>query len=207
VHPVTDQDRSYRAVVFDMGGVLVELGPLTEILGDDPLPADEFWSRWLLSPAVRDFERGRCSSDEFGERIVVELGLSFTGTEMIRRFADWPKGLFDGAKQLVADLPRDLEVGVLSNTNALHWNGQRQHVDVQRLFTRTYLSYELDMVKPDAEIFAHIVADLACDPHEVMYFDDNQLNVDAALGYGIDAALAKHPGDCRAALVERGVLR
>jgi HAD superfamily hydrolase (TIGR01509 family) len=206
VHRVRNRHGNYRAIVFDLGGVLVELGPLTEILGDEPLPADEFWARWLQSPVVRDFERGRCTPGEFGERIVEELGLSFGGPEMIRRFADWPKGLFGGAKQLIADLPSELEVGVLSNTNALHWSGQRQHLDIRALFTRTYLSYQLDMVKPDAEIFAHVVADLACPPAQILYFDDNELNVDAAIACGLDAALVRHPGDCRAALVERGIL-
>lgn len=198
---------TFRAVVFDMGGVLVELGPLTEILGDDPLGPDEFWERWLRSPAVRDFERGRCTPADFGDRIVEELGLSFDGTEMIRRFGQWPKGLFEGAQQLVADLPPGMEVGVLSNTNALHWEGQTGHAAVQALFTRQYLSYELDMVKPDAEIFDHIVADLGCAPGEIVYFDDNQLNVDAAALAGLTSALAKGPADCRGVLVELGVMR
>ncbi len=197
---------TYRAVVFDMGGVLVELGPLTEILGDDPLAPEAFWSQWLRSPAVRDFERGRCSPDEFGERIVIELGLSFDGPEMIRRFAQWPKGLFAGAQTLIADLPDHTEVGVLSNTNALHWNGQKQHSEVQALFTRTYLSYLLDMVKPDREIFEHIVSDLGCAPSEIIYFDDNQMNVDAAIAAGLTAAVAKGPADCRRELNALGVL-
>jgi len=197
---------SYQAVVFDMGGVLVELGPLTEILGDDPLSSDEFWVRWLRSPAVRDFERGRCTPDEFGDRIVTELGLSFDGTEMIRRFAQWPKGLFDGAQSLIAELPDGIEVGVLSNTNALHWNGQKQHVEVQALFGRTYLSYLLDMVKPDSEVFDHIVTDLGCTPGEIVYFDDNQMNVDAAIAAGLVAAVTKNPADCRSELVRLGLL-
>lgn len=207
---------TFQAVVFDMGGVLVELGPLTEILGSastgtqsektEALSSDEFWARWLRSPAVRDFERGRCSPEEFGERIVGELGLSFDGPEMIRRFAQWPKGLFDGAQALIAELPDGLEVGVLSNTNALHWNGQKQHADVQALFSRTYLSYQLDMVKPDREIFEHIVADLGCRPAEVVYFDDNQLNVEAAIAAGLVAAVTKSPADCRRELVALGLL-
>lgn len=188
---------TYRAVVFDMGGVLVELGPLTEILGDDPLEPDVFWARWLESPAVRDFERGRCSAEEFGDRIVVELGLSFDGAEMLRRFAQWPKGLFGGAAELIADLPDRMEIGVLSNTNALHWNGQTQHEDVQALFTRQYLSYQLDMVKPDRQIFDHIVADLACSPGDIVYFDDNLVNVEAAQAAGLVAFVAKNPADCR----------
>lgn len=197
---------SVAAVIFDMGGVLVRLGPLTEILGDDPLPSDVFWERWLTSPAVRDFERGRCETAEFGDRIVAELGLSFDGEEMIRRFASWPKGLFDGARELVADLPDELEVGVLSNTNALHWRHQTQHDEVRALFTRSYLSYELGMVKPDPEIFEYIVDDLGCPPGAIVYFDDNQMNVEAALSAGLDAALAKSPQDCRRGLEARGVV-
>lgn len=202
----TVRSMTYRAVVFDMGGVLVELGPLTEILGDDPLTPEDFWSRWLRSPAVRDFERGRCTPEEFGDRIVVELGLSFDGPEMIRRFAQWPKGLFSGAEALVDELPDHLEVGVLSNTNALHWNGQKQHVEVQALFSRTYLSYLLDMVKPDQGIFEHIIADLGCAPEEVIYFDDNQINVDGARTAGLVAAVATSPEGCREELVALGVL-
>jgi putative hydrolase of the HAD superfamily len=125
---------------------------------------------------------------------------------MVRRFADWPKGLFDGAEALVAQLPEHLEVGVLSNTNALHWNGQRQHERVRALFTRTYLSYELGVVKPDLEIFAHVIDDLACEPAQILYFDDNQVNVDAARVAGIDATLARGPADCRVVLAARDVL-
>ncbi len=189
-----------------MGGVLVELGPLTEILGEDLLAPDAFWERWLTSPTVRDFERGRCTPEEFGDRLVAELGLSFDGREMVRRFAAWPKGLFEGAETLVDDLPDGFEVGVLSNTNALHWNGQHQSDRVRSLFTRNYLSFELGIVKPDAEIFEHVIDDLGCAPGEIIYFDDNQMNVDAALAIGLDAALAKGPQDCRSWLMDRGIL-
>lgn len=189
-----------------MGGVLVELGPLTEILGEDPLAPDVFWDRWLKSPTVRDFERGRCTPEEFGDRLVVELGLSFDGPEMVQRFAQWPKGLFDGAEELVASLPDSVEVGVLSNTNALHWTSQHQSERVRALFTRHYLSFELGIVKPDAEIFEYIVGDLGCAPGNIIYFDDNQANVDAALAVGLDAALARGPNDCRSWLVDRGIL-
>ncbi len=89
---------------------------------------------------------------------------------------------------------------------ALHWNGQKQHTEVQALFTRTYLSYLLDMVKPDREIFEHIVGDLACAPSEIIYFDDNQMNVDAAVAAGLTAAVAKGPADCRRVLNALGLV-
>lgn len=194
-----------------MGGVLVELGPLTDILGDDPLPSDVFWAKWLASPTVRDFEMGRCSVEDFGNRLVEELGLSFDGTELVERFAAWPKGLFADSPQLIADLGQvaggDLEIAMLSNTNALHWQHQADNDAIRGLFTRHYLSYEIGLAKPDVEIFEHVVADLDCLAGEIVFLDDNQVNVDGARSVGIDAELVRGPEEARRALVDRDLVR
>ncbi len=195
-----------------MGGVLVELGPLTSLLGDDPLPPDQFWASWLASPTVRDFEMGGCTVEEFGERLVVELGLSTSGASLVERFGSWPLGLFPGARQLIDDLRssadphRGLEIAVLSNTNALHWDNQPEHHVVKSLFTRRYLSFEIGLAKPDRAIFEHVLEDLAVKPGQVVFLDDNQINVDGARAVGIDAVLARGVGEARTALAERNLL-
>lgn len=196
-----------QAVVFDMGGVLVELGPLTEILGPDPtMDDDTFWSKWLASPSVRDFEMGRCSPAEFGDRLVAELGIDGGGDALLARFAAWPKGLLPGAGALVSSLgAHDVEVAVLSNTNALHWETQPDAADVQALFDRRYLSYELGLAKPDATIFQHVVDDLGFEPDSILFLDDNQINVDGARAVGMRAELAKGVDAARDALVGVGL--
>ncbi len=195
------------AVVFDMGGVLVELGPLTEILGDDPLPPGVFWARWLASPTVRAFEMGQTTADEFGAALVVELGLHMTGAELVDRFLAWPKGLFAGSTELVGEVrSAGLEAAVLSNTNGLHWAHQRDADRIPSLFTRHYLSHELGMAKPDREIFDHVVADLGRPPETVLFLDDNQPNVDAARAVGITAELARGPVEARRWLAAWSVL-
>ncbi|MEZ5226844.1 MAG: HAD family phosphatase [Acidimicrobiales bacterium] len=203
------QNEPIGAVVFDMGGVLVELGPLTEILGDDPLPVDEFWARWLQSPTVRAFEMGQCDVATFGDRLVAELGLSFGGAELVDRFAQWPKGLFDGAVAMMDEL-RGREqapiVAVLSNTNELHWREQVDSGRIPDLFDRHYLSYRLGLAKPDADIFEHVIADLNMPAERIMFLDDNQPNVDTARRLGIDAHLTRGVTEAREALIERGLL-
>lgn len=194
------------AVIFDMGGVIVELGPLTDILGDDPLPVGEFWAKWLASPTVRAFEMGRCSAEEFGRRLVVELNLSFDGHELVERFLAWPKGLYPGSVELIDELAGRAEVGILSNTNALHWSNQVDHDIVAGLFTRHYLSFQLGLAKPDADIFAHVIADLDRPADRILFLDDNQINVDGARAAGMRSALVRGPGEARAALVANGVL-
>ncbi len=199
-----DNNRAIEAVVFDMGGVIVELGPITDILGEDPMPPEEFWSAWLRSAAVRQFEMGQCSVEHFGERFVAEAGLKLSPTQMVEQFRSWPKGLFPGGADLVRSV--NVEVAVLSNTNALHWENQLDAEEVQSLFARTYLSYQLGLAKPDADMFEHVVADLALPADRILFLDDNQLNVDGARAAGMRAEVTKGIEPARAVLAGLGLL-
>ena len=195
-----------EVVVFDMGGVLVRLGPYTDLVGSNSMSADEFWSMWLSSPAVRRFESGVSTVDEFGDEIVKELGLPFAAQELIRRFLNWPKGLFDGAQDLVRRVRVRLPVAVLSNINVVHWTSQRDNQTITKMFDRQFLSYEMGLVKPDLTAFHHVINELGVEPNAIFFLDDNRANVSAAKGVGMDAVLVKGVDQARHALVNRGVL-
>src|SRR5690242_6526511 len=110
-----------RVVLFDLGGVLVELGGVAEfsqLIGVSDV--QEVWSRWLGSPAVRRFETGRSSGAEFALEAVAEFGLSLAPELFLDKFVAWPRGLFEGAELLVRRLRADVVVACLSNTNELH---------------------------------------------------------------------------------------
>lgn len=195
-----------EVVLFDMGGVLVELGSLDAFLGAQ-LSREEFWATWLASPTVRRFERGDCDDLEFGRGLVDEFALDCSPAEVVERFGRFPKGLYPGAAQLVADVASTaVATGVLSNTNRLHWDHQQDHKVLHHMFDHLFLSFEMGLVKPDRELFECIVADLACDPSAIFFVDDNQINVDGARAAGLRAARAEGPTAARAALVEHGVL-
>ena len=190
-----------------MGGVLVELGPLTEILGDRPtLDEADFWERWLASPTVRSFEMGECSVETFGERLVSELDVPMTPAELIERFAAWPKGLMPGAVELVESLRGNVKLGVLSNTNQLHWENQKDAELMNGLFERRYLSYLMGLAKPDRSIFDAVIADLGHAPGDVLFLDDNQINVDGARAAGWQAKVTKGVDAAREALQARGLI-
>lgn len=192
-------------VVFDMGGVLVELGPHTDLIGATALDAETFWSRWLASPAVRAFERGGCGAEEFGRAAVQELGLDSSPEEFIDRFLAWPKGLFPGAAELVSDLRSSTRVVLLSNTNALHWSGQPQADTITSMTDDAFLSFEMGVVKPDREIFDAVAMTLGVAPAELLFVDDNQVNVDGAVAAGWQAAVAKGPDQAATVIRAHGV--
>ncbi len=206
---VVETTSTPAAVIFDLGGVLVELGPLSDMLGDDAPPDEDFWPRWLHSAAVRDFEGGRCTAGEFGRRMVEEFSLSFGPDEMVERFRRWPKGLYEGAHRLVAEVKEQNDgvvIGLLSNSNPIHWQEQHEAEQIQNLFDRPFLSYEMGLIKPDAAVFVEVSRRLDVDPTRILYFDDNQLNVDAARRAGWRAELATGPHACRRVLAELGMV-
>ena len=179
-----------------MGGVLVELGPLDELLGLEVSP-EQFWPAWLGSPTVRRFERGHCTPDEFGRGLAAELELGISAADVVDRFVSFPRGLFPGAAELVGSVLDGVVTGVLSNTNALHWECQADAAVIRSLFDRTFLSFELGLVKPDAAIFHQAADDLGLDPGEIVFLDDNQINVDGARSVGLDAHRARGVDDAR----------
>jgi glucose-1-phosphatase len=66
---------SLRVVLFDVGGVLVQLTGVETILGwtANRYEPQELWRLWLHSPAVRAFESGRMDASTFAVEMVREL--------------------------------------------------------------------------------------------------------------------------------------
>jgi putative hydrolase of the HAD superfamily len=195
-------------VLFDLGGVLVELGGVAMFggwIGEQR--EEEIWRRWLACPWVRRYERGQCTTQEFGDGMVESWSLSLSPDEFLDHFRRWPRGLFPGARELLCDLEGAATRACFSNTNALHWNDQFRAFELDRLLEHTFLSFELGLVKPDREAFEHVVESLGVGPERVLFLDDNQLNVEGARAAGIDAVRVVGVEAARAELVRRGLLR
>jgi glucose-1-phosphatase len=196
-----------RVVLFDLGGVLVKLGGVEEfgaLIGtSDP---EEIWRRWLGSVAVRRYERGLCTREEFGGAAVAEFGLEFAAEQFLTRFLSWPKGLLPGAADLVRSVRSNVHRAVLSNTNELHWTSQRDCEAIHGLFESHYASHLVGMVKPGEEIYRHVVESLGCAPSEILFLDDNQLNVDGARAVGLTAYRAIGVEEARSVLAAHHLL-
>ena len=93
-------------VVFDVGGVLVELIGVEKFLEwtrhkyKEPY---EFYEAWIRSPAVRQFECGKSSKAAFIDAVIAEMELPVSATTFHDEFLSWPNGLLTGFREL---LPR-----------------------------------------------------------------------------------------------------
>ncbi len=193
-------------VLFDLGGVLIDfggIGPLGRLSGIADV--DEVWRRWLTCEWVRTFERGGCSPEDFAAGVVAEWGLPLDGAAFLTEFSSWLGDALPGAPQLVAEVGQVVPVGCLSNTNAEHWQHRDRWPFLEALDFR-FLSFELGVVKPDRDLFDR-VAELVTVPRgQVLFLDDNQINVDGARAAGFQAERTRGVAEARDALVAAGVL-
>jgi HAD superfamily hydrolase (TIGR01493 family) len=176
-----------QVVLFDLGGVLIELAGVPTMLSwtQDAETPEKLWAQWLASPAVRAFETGRIGPEDFAEQLIKEMALPVQPEAFIEAFTDWPKGLFPGATALVERIPSHYTRAALSNSNALHWPRIMHDMGLDGVFEHTFASHLMGKLKPDPEVFEHVMETLDCDPAAVFFMDDNRLNVEAAQAFGM----------------------
>ncbi len=200
-------DRDVALVLFDLGGVLIDVGgvePMRSLagIGSD----EELWHRWLASPWVRCFERGECSAHEFAAGVVDEWHLDLGAAAYLAAFTSWMSGPVAGAAELVAQVQASVPVGCLSNINALHWATIASDSPIFDRLDHRFLSFEIGLVKPDAEIFEYVATRLDTPRDQVLFLDDNQINVHAAEAAGFSARCVSGLDEARRALVAAGLI-
>ena len=199
---------SLEVILFDAGGVLVEL------TGEESMRAllqhrvtlEELWKLWLSSPAVRAFERGQIDADSFARELILELKLEIEAQPFLDAFTGWMAGVYPGALELVARIPRSYRRAVLSNSNALHWPRALDQLGLRGVFDAHFASHLTGKIKPDPDAFQHAIEALGCRADQVLFLDDNRINVEAAVAFGMQARVVRGVLEAERALIEVGVL-
>jgi len=174
-------------LLFDLGGVLVEFNDDFQVFEWANMNPAAFFEQWIASPTVRDFEAGRISPQRFAEGVVQEFRLPVSAFEFLQDFQALPKGLYDGIESLLKKLQAKYRLACFSNTNPLHWPVIRDEMKIGALLDECFISYQTGLLKPDPEAFDHVLQVLGCSPGQVVFFDDNPVNIKAALEYGLRA--------------------
>lgn len=176
-------------LVFDLGGVIVELSDtpiLNGWLADDNT-AETIWQKWLTSTAPRSFESGQIDKEEFATLIVEELSLGVTEQDFLKHFTSLPIGPYSGALERLHTLKDRYTTALFSNSNELHWQRKMGEMKLKDAFHYHFASHLMGKVKPDIDAFQDVVKTLGVPESQILFFDDNQLNVDAAKLVGLQA--------------------
>lgn len=200
--------KDFDYLLFDLGGVLIELAGIPRMLEwmEYRVDAEGLNKKWLYSKAIRDYERGRISSNEYAVKMVEEFGLTVGAEQFLEEYALFPKDFYPGVRELLSDLSKRYRVAVLSNTNELHWNRFGKEECLAGLTDRCFVSHLIGFMKPDMEAFTYVIGKLACEPGKILFFDDNLPNVEAARRAGMQAELVKGFMDLKLRLLELEII-
>ncbi len=191
-------------VLFDLGGVLADLGRPAKQMGLE-VTDETFWKIWQASPAVEAYERGRLSTDSFLAAFAAEIGVREPSEVFAERIRRWRLQLFPQATALLHVLKPQVDLALLSNTNLMHWNMIREAEDIADLFDAVFLSFETGLLKPLGEAFENVVSRLGIAPAEILFLDDATRNVQAARRCGIQAVTVRGLDGARTALANAGI--
>jgi HAD superfamily hydrolase (TIGR01509 family) len=196
-----------KVILFDLGGVLVELTGVPIMLQwtNHRYDAEGLWKAWLSSPAVRSFEQGRSTAEQFADDLIMEMALPVGKTQFIDRFKQWPRGLFPGVSSLLERLKHTYTLACLSNSNGLHWPILMKDMGLEKMLHHHFASHLMQKLKPDREAFEHVLQRLGCEASAVLFLDDNDINVKSAKQIGMIAYRATGPGEIENALEKAGV--
>jgi len=200
---------SVTHVVFDLGGVIIELrgSPIRSEWFADTLDEKDIWKKWLLSSAPREFESGKLSVNDFAQRVVSELSLSVEPDIFLDYFKGLPIGPYDGAKALLTKVKETHKTALFSNSNAIHWERKMGEMDLGPFFDFHFASHLMGSVKPDQAAFEQVVSGLAVPAGQILFFDDNEMNVNAARQAGLVAEQVAGLQQLRAGLEKHRILR
>jgi len=197
-----------KAIIFDLGGVIVPLDFARAYAAIAPLARlgpEEIRRRIAATGLVEPFEMGRVAPEEFARRISQALGLELSFEE----FTEIWSGIFPDGVLIPEEMIERLSAGhrllVLSNTNAIHFPRVRRKYPLLRHFRDFVLSYEVGALKPSPEIYRAAVARAGCRPGECFFVDDVAENVEAARREGLDGEQFLSAERLREDLRRRGV--
>jgi glucose-1-phosphatase len=201
--------QSLRVILFDVGGVLVELRGVETMLEwlDHSVTEYQFWRQWLESPAVRSFETGKSSPQAFAAGVIAEFGLPVEPQRFIESFTHWPTGLYPDTLGMLAQIPPSLRGALLSNSNSLHWPRMMDEMHLGAAIGNHFSSHLTGYIKPDRDAFAHVVQTLSVAPDQVLFLDDNAPNTEAAQSFGMQALRVRGAAEARKTLLDLGIIR
>ena len=138
----------------------------------------------LKSGAINPFDVGKLTPQEFFQSLKKSLGLSISFEAFIPLWNE----IFveDGeVSEIIRSLKGKWRLGLLSNTDPLHFNYVVSTFPIVSELEKWILSYEVGFKKPDARIFQKAIQWAAVEPEKILFIDDTKGHVEAAASLGM----------------------
>jgi putative hydrolase of the HAD superfamily len=138
----------------------------------------------LQKGKINDFDIGKVSPPEFFQSLKKHLDLSISFEEFIPIWND----IFvedQEVSRIILSLKGRWRLGLLSNTDPLHFGYILTKFSIMMAFDKWILSYEVGFQKPAIEIFHKAIEWASVEPQRILFIDDVKKHVEVAVSLGM----------------------
>ena len=186
----------YKAILFDLGGVILNIDFNRCIEAFRKLGEEHFEELYAKSHQDKIFdllETGSITAGEFRDYMKKFLQPSVTGKAIDEAWNELLVDLPAHRIELLLELKKDYRIYLFSNTNEIHLKGFREIIGdsfgdpdlLEKVFDKTYYSHLIGLRKPNPEAFQFILDDQDLEPADVLFIDDSIQHIEAASKMGI----------------------
>ena len=185
-------------IIFDFGGVLLNIDPQKAVNGFKQIGLDdvELIKREYSENGLFDnLEKGIVSPKEFRTQIRKFISNGVTDAEIDQAWNSMLLDLPFERLELLNRLKKNHRVFLLSNTNIIHWEAYMSMIQdvhgvfLSDFFEKDYYSHNMGLRKPDKKIYTEVLEAEGLKASETLFVDDMLANAEAARSVGM---LAHH---------------
>jgi 2-haloacid dehalogenase len=198
-----------KAVVFDLGGVLIDWDPrhLYRKLLADEATVEEFLATVCTPEWNAELDRGRPFAEGVAELVERHPEHAAAIAAYHERWPEMVAGDIPGTVEVLAELrAAGVPLYALTNWSAETFAITRGRFEFLEWFDGLLVSGEERVTKPDPAIFQLLLDRFGLDPTATVFVDDSEANVAAARRLGFDAIRFTGHEELRRELVARRLL-
>lgn len=179
------------AIVFDLGGVIVDLNiektrqALSQLLGREQ---PELYYSHGHTPVFSDYEVGRITDDEFVGALQKQSVNGTARQDIVNAWNAMLVSIPQRRVKMLEQLGKNYRLFILSNTNAIHVNRFEKmapgYTTLSELFECAYYSHIVGSRKPNREAFEAVVQGSNLKPSTTLFVDDLIANIETAQQMG-----------------------
>jgi 2-haloacid dehalogenase len=196
------------AVVFDVGGVLIDWDP--RYLYRKMIPEESDMERFLAEVCTPDWhaqhDRGASYDVTVPELVAAHPEWTAEIQAWSSRFLEMYGGVFEGTVTLLAQLRGRIPLIASTNWGAESWALAKNRHGFLSWFDGALVSGEVGMAKPDPAFFELLESRFDLHPPTTLYIEDNMTNLEAAAAHGFVTHAFVSPESLGEELRHRGLL-
>jgi 2-haloacid dehalogenase len=197
------------AIVFDLGGVLIDWNPrhLYRKLIEDEARMEWFLAEVCHNAWNEEQDRGRSFAAAIEEAAARHPEHRLLIAAYFERWDEMMAGPIEGSVAILEELKdAGYELHALTNWSAETFPFARDRFAFLDWFESILVSADVGLIKPDPHIFELLLARIGRVPSACVYIDDNPRNVAAAAALGLDAIVFADVDRLRHDLTRRDLL-